>query len=30
MSARYPFGFLGEYAKKEVRRSILKAVAIPG
>ena len=30
MSPRYPFGFLDEYAKKEVRRSILKAVAIPG
>lgn len=26
----YPFGFLDEYAKKEVRRAILKAVAIPG
>lgn len=26
----YPFGFLDEYAKKEIRRSILKAVAIPG
>jgi len=30
MSAAYPFGFLDEYAKKEVRRSVLKAVAIPG
>jgi alpha-D-ribose 1-methylphosphonate 5-phosphate C-P lyase len=26
----YPFGFLDEGAKKEVRRCILKAVAIPG
>jgi len=26
----YPFGFLDEYAKKEVRRSVLKAIAIPG
>ncbi len=26
----YPFGFLDEYAKKEIRRTILKAVAIPG
>lgn len=26
----YPFGFMDEGAKKEVRRSILKAVAIPG
>lgn len=26
----YPFGFLDEYAKKEIRRSILKAIAIPG
>jgi len=30
MSAAYPFGFLDEYAKKEVRRTTLKAVAIPG
>lgn len=32
MSSRqaYPFGFLDEYAKKEIRRSILKAIAIPG
>ena len=30
MSAAYPFGFLDEYAKKEVRRSALKAVALPG
>jgi len=30
MSAAYPFGFLDEYAKKEVRRCALKAVAIPG
>lgn len=27
---RYPFGFLDEYAKREVRRAMLKAVAIPG
>ncbi len=26
----YPFGFMDEGAKKEIRRSILKAVAIPG
>ncbi len=26
----YPFGFLDEYAKKEVRRSVLKAIALPG
>ena len=26
----YNFGFLDEYAKKEVRRAILKAVSIPG
>lgn len=26
----YHFGFLDEYAKREVRRSILKAIAIPG
>lgn len=26
----YNFGFMDEYAKKEVRRSILKAVSIPG
>jgi alpha-D-ribose 1-methylphosphonate 5-phosphate C-P lyase len=30
MSSSYPFGFLDEYAKKEVRRSALKAVALPG
>jgi len=30
MSTAYPFGFLDEYAKKEVRRTTLKAVAIPG
>ena len=30
MSVTYPFGFLDEYAKKEVRRTALKAVAIPG
>jgi alpha-D-ribose 1-methylphosphonate 5-phosphate C-P lyase len=29
-SASYNFGFMDEYAKKEVRRAILKAVAIPG
>jgi len=28
--AGYPFGFMDEGAKREVRRSILKAVAIPG
>lgn len=28
--ASYSFGFLDEYAKREVRRSILKAIAIPG
>lgn len=28
--AVYPFGFLDEYAKKEVRRTVLKAIAIPG
>ena len=26
----YPFGFMDEGAKREVRRSILKAIAIPG
>lgn len=26
----YQFGFLDEYAKKEIRRNLLKAVAIPG
>ena len=26
----YPFGFMDEGAKKEIRRAILKAVAIPG
>ena len=30
MSQLSQFGYLDEYAKKEVRRSILKAVAIPG
>lgn len=30
MSAAYPFGFLDEYAKREIRRTALKAVAIPG
>jgi len=29
-SVEYNFGFLDEYAKKEVRRSVLKAIAIPG
>jgi len=29
-SMNYNFAFLDEYAKKEVRRSILKAIAIPG
>ncbi|MDA3806417.1 MAG: alpha-D-ribose 1-methylphosphonate 5-phosphate C-P-lyase PhnJ [Thiomicrorhabdus sp.] len=29
-SAEYNFGFLDEYAKKEIRRSVLKAIAIPG
>jgi alpha-D-ribose 1-methylphosphonate 5-phosphate C-P lyase len=29
-SIAYNFGFLDEYAKKEVRRAILKAIAIPG
>ena len=29
-AAGYPFGFMDEGAKKEIRRSILKAVAIPG
>lgn len=28
--AGYNFGFLDEYAKREVRRSILKAICIPG
>lgn len=30
MSANEQFGFLDEYAKKEIRRTTLKAVAIPG
>jgi len=30
MSASNHFGFLDEYAKKEIRRTALKAVAIPG
>lgn len=30
MTNVHPFGFLDEYAKKEVRRSALKAVALPG
>ncbi len=29
-SAGYPFGFMDDGAKKEIRRSILKAIAIPG
>lgn len=29
-TSAYPFGFLDEYAKKEVRRSVLKAIALPG
>jgi len=29
-TAAYSFGFLDHYAKKEIRRSILKAIAIPG
>jgi len=29
-SAGYNFGFMDEYAKKEIRRTVLKAVAIPG
>ena len=29
-AAGYNFGFLDEYAKKEIRRATLKAVAIPG
>lgn len=28
--AAYSFGFLDEYAKREVRRTILKAISIPG
>ena len=28
--AGYSFGFLDEYAKREVRRSVLKAICIPG
>ncbi|MDR2216469.1 MAG: alpha-D-ribose 1-methylphosphonate 5-phosphate C-P-lyase PhnJ [Nevskiaceae bacterium] len=28
--AGYNFGFLDEYAKKEIRRAILKAISIPG
>jgi alpha-D-ribose 1-methylphosphonate 5-phosphate C-P lyase len=28
--ANYSFGFLDEFAKREVRRTILKAIAIPG
>lgn len=30
IDAAYSFGFLDEYAKKEVRRAILKAIALPG
>jgi alpha-D-ribose 1-methylphosphonate 5-phosphate C-P lyase len=30
MSASNRFGYLDEYAKKEIRRAVLKAVAIPG
>ena len=30
MKSACPFGFLDEYAKKEIRRAALKAVAIPG
>ena len=30
MSTSSHFGFLDEYAKKEIRRTVLKAVAIPG
>jgi alpha-D-ribose 1-methylphosphonate 5-phosphate C-P lyase len=30
MTTQEGFGFLDEYAKKEVRRASLKAVAIPG
>lgn len=29
-ASAYNFGFLDEYAKKEVRRAVLKAIAIPG
>lgn len=29
-NAEYSFGFLDEYAKREVRRAILKAICIPG
>ncbi|RLL52726.1 carbon-phosphorus lyase complex subunit PhnJ [Mariprofundus sp. EBB-1] len=29
-SVGYNFGFMDEYAKKEIRRTVLKAVAIPG
>lgn len=29
-ATQYPFAFLDTYAKKEVRRAVLKAVAIPG
>lgn len=29
-STAYSFGFLDEYAKKEIRRSVLKAIALPG
>jgi alpha-D-ribose 1-methylphosphonate 5-phosphate C-P lyase len=30
MTAPLPFGYLDAYAKKEIRRALLKAVAIPG
>lgn len=29
-SASYPFGFLDVYAKREIRRAVLKALALPG
>ncbi len=29
-SAAYPFGFLDIYAKREIRRAVLKALALPG
>lgn len=30
LASPYPFGFLDNFAKKEIRRTLLKAVAIPG
>ena len=30
MSVSHRFGFLDEYAKKEIRRTVLKSIAIPG